>query len=279
MSEEQVQCPECEEGLPAWVMTFADLMSLLMCFFVLLLSFSEMEATKFKQMAGSMRMAFGVQRQMEATDTPMGTSVIAQEFSPGKPEPTVLDDIRQTTTEERPEIDIFREAEEKEMIEEKARELEEALKEAVDEGILEIEAREQTIIIRIKEKGSFQSGSDEMREDFIPVLTKITEHLVTIPGKIEVVGHTDNIPIKTFRFRSNWELSSARAVSVLHQLLRNKELDPERLEVKGQADTHPLVSNDSSENRAQNRRVEIVVIPGKTGEEGIEGPTSVIEVN
>jgi chemotaxis protein MotB len=279
MSDQEVQCPECAEGAPAWVMTFADLMSLLMCFFVLLLSFSEMEATKFKQMAGTMRMAFGVQREIEATDTPMGTSVITQEFSPGKPEPTVLEDIRQTTTEEKPELDVFREAEESEAIEEKAEELREELKEAVDEGILEIETREETIIIRIKEKGSFPSGSDEMREDFIPVLMKITEHLVTTPGKIEVVGHTDNIPIRTFRFRSNWELSSARAVSVLHQLLRNRELDPERLEVKGQADTHPLAANDSAENRAQNRRVEIVIIPGKTGEEGIEGPTSVIEIN
>lgn len=279
MNEEQAACPECEEGAPAWVMTFADLMSLLMCFFVLLLSFSEMEATKFKQMAGSMRIAFGVQRQIEATDTPMGTSVITQEFSPGKPEPTVLDDIRQTTVEEKPELDVFKEAEEKEVIEEKAEEMKEALREAIANDLLEVETRENTIIIRIKEKGSFPSGSDEMREDFIPVLMKITEHLVTTPGKIEVVGHTDNIPIRTFRFRSNWELSSARAVSVLHQLLRNKALEAERLEVKGQADVHPIVANDTPENRAQNRRVEIVIIPGKTGREGIEGPTSVIEVN
>ena len=83
--EEESECPECVEGLPAYMGTFADLMSLLMCFFVLLLSFSEMDVIKFKQIAGSLKLAFGVQREVEADSIPMGTSVIAQEFSPGRP--------------------------------------------------------------------------------------------------------------------------------------------------------------------------------------------------
>jgi chemotaxis protein MotB len=83
-----------------WVMTFADLMSLLMCFFVLLLSFSEMDVLKFKRLAGSMRAAFGVQAEYRAEDVPKGTSIIAQEFSPGKPEPTPLNEIWQKTTDD-----------------------------------------------------------------------------------------------------------------------------------------------------------------------------------
>ena len=96
MSDEH-QCEECEEGAPEWMATFADLMSLLMCFFVLLLSFSEMDIQKYKQVAGSMKMAFGIQREIKVDTIPRGTSVIKQEFSPGRPEPTVLDVMRQQT--------------------------------------------------------------------------------------------------------------------------------------------------------------------------------------
>lgn len=84
-------------GAPAWMATFSDLMSLLMCFFVLLLSFSEMDVLKFKQLAGAMREAFGVQMQIKVEDIPKGTSIIAQEFSPGRPEPTPLNEVRQMT--------------------------------------------------------------------------------------------------------------------------------------------------------------------------------------
>lgn len=93
--EQQCKCPP--PGLPAWLGTFADLMSLLMCFFVLLLSFSEMDVLKFKQIAGSMKFAFGVQNRLEVKDIPKGTSIIAQEFRPGRPEPTPIDVIMQQT--------------------------------------------------------------------------------------------------------------------------------------------------------------------------------------
>ena len=79
--------------------TFADLMSLLMCFFVLLLAFSEMDVLKFKQIAGSMKFAFGVQNKIEVKDIPKGTSVIAMEFRPGKPDPTPIETIQQQTVE------------------------------------------------------------------------------------------------------------------------------------------------------------------------------------
>ena len=88
---------KCVPGLPAWMGTFADLMSLLMCFFVLLLSFSEMDAMKFKRLAGSMAQAFGVQNKLNVTDIPKGTSIIAQEFSPGRPETTPINEIWQHT--------------------------------------------------------------------------------------------------------------------------------------------------------------------------------------
>ncbi|MGB1702976.1 MAG: flagellar motor protein MotB, partial [Cycloclasticus sp.] len=97
MSEEN--CPKCEEGLPAWMGTFADLMSLLMCFFVLLLSMATMDANRFKKMAESLNDAFGVQREVIAYEIVKGTSVVAQHFSPAAGEPTIIDEVRQQTTD------------------------------------------------------------------------------------------------------------------------------------------------------------------------------------
>ena len=94
---EECKCPP--PGLPAWMGTFADLMSLLMCFFILLLAFSEMDAKKYKQVAGSMSEAFGVQNEFKKKDVPRGTSIIAQEFSPGRPDPTPLNVVQQQTTD------------------------------------------------------------------------------------------------------------------------------------------------------------------------------------
>ena len=96
--EARVKCPTCP---PPWLATFADLMSLLMCFFVLLLAFSEMDVLKFKQLAGSMKEAFGVQRDIKTKVIPKGTSIIAKEFSPGRPTPTALKVMRQHTTDDR----------------------------------------------------------------------------------------------------------------------------------------------------------------------------------
>ena len=98
--EEKHDCDCPPEGLPAWLGTFADLMSLLMCFFVLLLSFAEMDALKYKMVVKSLDHAFGVQREVEANAIPKGTSIIAQEFSPGEPRPTPLKEVRQDTMDD-----------------------------------------------------------------------------------------------------------------------------------------------------------------------------------
>jgi chemotaxis protein MotB len=295
MSED---CPECEQGLPPWLATFADLMSLLMCFFVLLLSFATIDAVRFKKMAESMKDAFGVQREIPAADIVKGVSVIKQEWSPSITEQSVITEIRQETTEvekehlklhdgeteaehqqqqerkeqqlqqlEQQELDrqaaleAAREAAEKDLAEQFA-DLQEALDVEVEQGLVTLERDEQRIIIRIQEKGSFGSGSARLDAGFHEVMDRITEVLAKKPGQITVAGHTDNIPINTGRFRSNWELSSARAVTVLHSLLRNPDIAEDRVVVQGLADTKPLVDNDSPQNRAKNRRVEMILSRG-----------------
>lgn len=252
-------------GVPAWVMTFADLMTLLMCFFVLLLAFSEMDVAKFKQLSGSMKEAFGVQSEIDVRTIPKGTSLIAQEFSPGKPEPTALNEVRQFTIDSnRNTLDALdRELKEIRETREHARRLRLALKEEIEEGSVAIRTEGMKVIVHIKEKASFDSGFADVKPDFMPVLQKIAGLLDSNSGDITISGHTDDVPIGNSRYRSNWDLSTARAVSVAHELLGKADLLPERVTVTGHADTRPLSSNDTPENRANNRRVDIAIVRGK----------------
>ncbi|MCW8949435.1 MAG: flagellar motor protein MotB [Sedimenticola sp.] len=290
-------CPKCDEGLPPWLATFADLMSLLMCFFVLLLSFAEIDAVRFKKMADSMKDAFGVQREIPATDIVMGTSVIKQEFSPSTvPQPTVINEIRQQTTDvEKEQLGMPEEVGQSEATEKLAAEAvteavaeaaaeaakklrEEVAEEAdvikaamqleIEENLISVETEQTKIIIRINEKGSFPSGSAQLNDDFYGVMVRLSEAVAKTPGKVVVAGHTDDVPISTPRFRSNWELSSARAVTVVHALLDDPNVDPKRVTVEGHADSQPLLPNDSKENRAINRRVELIIERGSDIESG-----------
>ncbi len=314
---------KCPAGIPAWVLTFADLMSLLMCFFVLLLSFAEMDVQKFKQIAGSLKVAFGVQRDIKAVEIPKGVNIVAKEFSPSPPQPTVINEVRQVTSDDtqqelklidklerlqaeenvlKDKMENMSEAEaeseglkkqlqqvqteiaevkeeleklqqsmdklQEQIIQKKAEELTAALKKEIEADMIEVEAHDQSITIRIKDKGSFASGTARLTDDFIEILEIIADELSKTKGNITVAGHTDDIPINTARFRSNWALSSARAVAVTHELLLDKRMDQSRFSIQAFADAKPLVDNDSAENRAKNRRVEIIISQAK-GDLGI----------
>ncbi|WP_372965935.1 flagellar motor protein MotB, partial [Marinobacter sp.] len=141
------ELPEEEKpGIPAWVVTFADLMSLLMCFFVLLLSFSEIDAMKFKQIAGELSKAFGVQREIPALEIPQGTSPIFDKFSPAPPEPTLVNEVRQTTTDQQPELQTLkspteqtREVAAEAALAASAERIREVLEDAIDDGRITVE--------------------------------------------------------------------------------------------------------------------------------------------
>ncbi len=233
---------------PAWMGTFADMMSLMLCFFVLLLSFAEMDRRKYKQIAGSMAKAFRVQRAVEVKMIPMGTSIIAQEVSPGRPAPTAFPVMRQHTQDFNQQSLQFQE-----------KVIRKVMAEDIAEGRADVERKGDKIVIRVREKGTFVSRNADMSPNFIPVLHKISEILKHSKKNIVVAGHTDNIPIATARFRSNWDLSAARAASVVHELLRRNNIDPRRVVVGGYADSRPIADNNTPENRAKNRRVEIII--------------------
>ncbi|ELB2248895.1 TPA: flagellar motor protein MotB [Vibrio parahaemolyticus] len=304
MDDEDNKCDCPPPGLPLWMGTFADLMSLLMCFFVLLLSFSEMDVLKFKQIAGSMKFAFGVQNQLEVKDIPKGTSIIAQEFRPGRPEPTPIDVIMQQTMDITQQTLEFHEGEsdraggtkrdegkltggqspetstqsnqsaesdmQQQQSEEMSQEMEtlmesikNALEREIEQGAIEVENLGQQIVIRMREKGAFPEGSAFLQPKFRPLVRQIAELVKDVPGIVRISGHTDNQRLDSELYRSNWDLSSQRAVSVAQEMEKVRGFSHQRLRVRGMADTEPLVPNDSDENRALNRRVEISIMQGE----------------
>ena len=256
---------KCPEGIPAWVMTFADLMSLLLAFFVLLFSFSEMDAQKYKQVAGSMSEAFGVQRQVKVKDPPKGINIIAREFSPGTAKTTPLNQVRQSTADDTQQFPVLGTNYDKKKsdLEKEGEKIKLALKKEIEEGLIDVDIEDLRIVIRIQEKGSFPSGSARMIEPFREVIVKINKAIQPTNGQIVVSGHTDDRPIHTSHFRSNWELSASRAVTVLHELSKDSVIEKERFEIKAYADTRPLAPNDTPENRAKNRRVEVALVYGQ----------------
>jgi chemotaxis protein MotB len=277
--------------------TFADLMSLLMCFFVLLLAFSEMDVLKFQQLAGSMKYAFGVQHQIELSDIPKGTSIIALEFRPGKPEDTPIETIQQQTMQttqsslkfqpgkkdtsggedeaggkskstqqdQQQEQTVQTQSQEdvNDETKEKLKQLMTEVNEQIIDGSIEIDTLGQEIIIRINEKGSFAPGSGFLQPRFKPIIRKIATVINQIPGEMTVTGHTDDRKISNEMYRSNWDLSSRRAVAVAHEMIKAKQFDERRLMLKAAASHYPRVPNNSSRNRALNRRVELSIVQGK----------------
>ena len=271
---------EIEEKSDGWLVTYGDLMSLLLCFFVLILSMAEIDIIRYKQLADTMSDAFGVQQQLQLESVPKGTSVVSTEFRPGIPDETIVDVIQQETVDQDKNSLRIGNPDSPESVEKDIRDevltydevmaliketqldaemLRRLLKKEIKEGQIDVESTARTILIRIREKGSFTSGSALLNSSFVGVIDKIADALTQIEGRIAVEGHTDNVPINTFAYPSNWDLSAARSVAVVRRMLDIAPLEPTRVTASGFADTRPQAINSTFEGRARNRRVEIVV--------------------
>jgi chemotaxis protein MotB len=389
--------------------TFADMATLLMAFFVLLLSFAEMNVPKFKQINGSLKNSFGVQRLIPVVESPKATSLIAKHFSPAMAEPTPVNTIRQQTTDDRKEnvelkTDVSpaaAEALEKakqqlaqeinrgevqvkvendkvvvEMVapltggasgpdgqqkggnsssgnqqggagasgsqqagsanagsaqagaskdgsaagaaassgakqagtvaqgeieffakvadlqassqapvevrdnrtggasgqgntgnaggpanaEAELQRIREALAKEIESGKAEVERDGARVIIRLAEQGSFRSGSADLQPAFTQLLDQVGKTIAQSNGRIYIEGHTDNVPVVfNERFKSNWDLSGARAGAVADRISGVSGIAPGRMSVSGYADTRPLENNNTATGRSRNRRIEIIV--------------------
>ena len=410
------ECPPCKAGAPGWMATFADMATLLMAFFVLLLSFAEMNVPKFKQINGSMKNAFGVQRIIPTVEPPKAQSLIAQHFTPSVAEPTPIRTVQQETTDDRkenvelktdvsPEAQQALEATKQALAQEISRGEAQVKMEAgkvvvemtatpssgggagpsgqqnggagssgssqggsassgaqsagasasgsaaggasasgaqaagaaakgaqqagtVSQGEIEffakvadvqskvqapVEVRDvragatdsaggagkagsagggsgkmdadaelqrirqdlakeiqagkaevmrdgAKIIIRLAEQGSFRSGNADLQPGFMSLLGEVSKTVSSSKGRVFIEGHTDNVPVVfNERFRSNWDLSGARAGAVADYMSTQGGLGAGRLSVSGFADTKPIDSNDSAAGRGRNRRIEIII--------------------
>ena len=387
--QDEQECPKCPPaGAPAWMATFADMATLLMAFFVLILSFAEFNVPKFKQISGSLKEAFGVQKVVPVVEQPKGTTIIALEFSPN-PTPSISTTLRQDTTElQKPELDLqtkeddapdgseadkqkdsdfdgaggegaeqleatelakqlqkaidtgevtvetlgenvvinFPEtqtsaeqmqtmiaealealnearenagasesevlfggieaeleklaasmdaaeqqngegaggssAEMQEKIQNASRTTEEltvALREQIDQGLVAIEQREDSVFITVGSGGAFPSGTADLTDEARRILDRIALASMSPEGEITVTGHTDDVPISNAQFRDNWDLAAGRAASVVQAIQQTGLIDGDRLSAVSKGEMAPVADNTTAAGREENRRIEIEI--------------------
>lgn len=232
-----------DEGAPSWMVTFADLVTLLLVFFVLLYSISSVEKEKFKSVLSSIQIALN-------QSTPSAGQIIIQQVvdTDNKIEPIVpkpgMQEHQNKQTSDKDEL---------------VNDIETMIQEQRLGKFVYVYTEGERIIIRIKGTILFPSGDVELFDETIPIFEDIRALFEKYADyKIAIKGYTDNSPISTARFPSNWELSAVRATTVLRFFI-DEGIDPARMSATGYADLFPIADNETEEGRAQNRRVEFVL--------------------
>lgn len=241
-------------GAPAWMVTFADLATLLLTFFILLMSFAETDLEKYKAMASSLSVAFGSGNLMAEGGGRLPIQLPVRSSGSDannelEAEPELIDE--RTSSEG---VTLVSEG-----VITLASGLIRELEEEVAAGSLSIDYDQRQVVIRFSDEATFLSGDAAIKPKMLPIIERVVGVLKNCTGDVVVAGHTDDRPITSSRYRSNWDLSAARAVSVVHELVLNRELPADRVIAAGRAETNPLAPNNSPQNRAINRRVEIAI--------------------
>ncbi|MCX6645094.1 MAG: flagellar motor protein MotB [bacterium] len=218
---------------PAWMISWADLTTLLWACFVLLWSFSTLDLAKFQKAASSLHGAFGVLQG--------GAMVLEPGEFPDRNTAT-------TVTAGSNRMDQMRQR------------IKEEAKEEGFENSISASISDKGLTIRFADSALFDPGSVELKPGVIPVLDYVAGELAAINNPVQVEGHTDTTPINTPKFPSNWELSTGRAITIVHYMIEQGEIDPVRLSAAGYAFYHPVALNNTPEGRARNRRVDIIVL-------------------
>ena len=379
---EEEECPKCPPvGAPAWMATFADMATLLMAFFVLILSFAEFNVPKFKQISGSLKNAFGVQRITPVVEPPMGTTILSLNFSPS-PSPSVTNNMTQQTTQinqpkleqqnktkdddfsEQSKSDDAAESSENQSAEDIVKALEDAiargeievetlgekvvvnftpkesqeqdlpqllsqtldaiekvqsaagksesdvvfggleqqlskladsmeamqkqqnkenagqgtaeqqnkraeiaedtlkvaLKQEIGQGLVTVDREDDRVVVTVGSGGAFSSGSASLTSKARDIMNQIAEVNKEGTSRINVSGHTDNMPLVFgSQYRDNWDLAAARASSVVQELQSSGKIDGNRLQAMSFGEERPVDSNETAQGRRKNRRIEIEI--------------------
>ena len=254
----------------AWMDTFADLMNLLLCFFVLLFSMSTVDAQKFEAIAASFSQTFSI---FNGGQISIGKGML---LGNGVSQLNELDQYMDSmgkmaeNDEEAEEIEeIQQKLEEAKLAESEklAERIEEAIEESQMEDMIQVDFNSQYVQLTLKGAILFDSGSSSLKEDAMPVIERVALILERYAeSEIEIEGHTDNVPIHTSRFANNNELSSARALSMFDYLVENTALEPAKIKHSGRGEYIPIADNTTPEGRAKNRRIEIKIYNELSGE-------------
>ena len=223
------------ENHERWLVSYADFVTLLFAFFVVLFASSTLDRSKVQRFASG----------FEALMQPSGASPPALKGA-RSPRPVSSTPEALTVSQMAPILD----------------QLEQDLAPEISSGEVRISLEPRGLVMSLSDAGFFAPGDDRLQPSSLKTLGKVAAALTHIPGEIRLEGHTDDQPITTPRFPSNWRLSTARAVSVLRLLAREHGIDPRRLAAAGFGEQRPLAPNDSAENRARNRRVDVVALTG-----------------
>ena len=263
--KEELQKPSKE-----WMNTVADLMNLLLCFFVLLFSMSTVDAQKFEMIAASFSQTFSI---FSAGSTAIGDGVL---ISAGVSQLNELDKYINSTGKaaENDQIsdrlDEMQQIMEQEMLrqsEQLAERIQEALIENQLQNEVAIDFTSQYVQLTLKGAILFDSGSASLKQEAMPTVEKVAMILERYTqNTIEIEGHTDNVPIHTNRFANNNELSSARALAMFDYLVENTSLQPAQIKHSGRGEYMPIADNSTPEGRAKNRRIEIRIYNELSGE-------------
>jgi chemotaxis protein MotB len=223
-----------------WLVSYADFITLLFAFFVVLYASSQVD----KRKAG--RLAVAIQSAFQELG---GFSASAAQIQPGPNNPMSFNATPEASTDGTdPDLSMLQS------------QLKQALSREIALHEIALHETPEGIVISMREFGFFESGSGTLKASAIPTLDRIASLLAVRTYKMRIEGHTDNVPIHTAQFASNWELSTARATDLVRLLMVRYGLDPDRLAAAGYAQYHPIAGNDTEPGRALNRRVDIVVL-------------------
>lgn len=248
---------EAPENHERWLITYSDLITLLLIFFIIMYTMSRVDAQKYSAVANSLSLVLnGQARSVLQNQGPALIDGLSGAYTPGNVE-------NQAGNEEQIE-EIKEEIKEylaEQTVEETAPTGETTVKQ-LSEYVIIME-QERGLVISFKDAVLFASGSDQLTAQARNIIREVGKSLVTVPNFIRVEGYTDNAPINTEKFPSNWELSVMRASSVLHVLQAESGIDPERLSAVGYGEYRPLVPNVDAVGMAMNRRVDILILREK----------------
>ena len=224
-----------------WLVSYADFITLLFAFFVVMFAASNADHQKAGKIAKAVESALNHLAVFEAGSKTLTLNDEGAPVAALFPEGHPMETSSQTT------------------LKNVKAQLEQDLKEEIDKNVVHVEEDARGVTVSLAEAGFFDSGSATVKEASLPVLLRIADKFRDLPQNLRVEGHTDNTPIHTAVFPSNWELSTARATNVLQYLI-NAKIPPERLSAVGYGEYHPVAPNATPAGRARNRRVDLVII-------------------